>query len=568
MSAMLKPNKNLAFTVLLTVLIVTFIPFLGEAWFHSKGEPREAIVAVSMLQQHNWILPLSNGDVIPYKPPCLAWLIALFSLFTGHVTEFTSRLPSALALIGMTLWTFSFFARRTRWQTAFLGSIITFTAFEVFRAGFACRVDMLLTFFIVGALLSLYNYWERGLKGIPWLAILMMSGAALTKGPVGIVVPCLVAWIFMLSQSTGFWKATSRLAICAIAALILPSIWYIAAYQQGGKEFLDLAMEENFGRMTGTMSYDSHVNPFWYNFITVFAGYTPIVLLLLISLPFIFKKHLWSFHNVTSWWRQFKALDAPRKFALLAIVVIFVFYCIPKSKRSVYLLPIYPFIGFFLAEYVVFIAKRAMTAIKLYAWILGIVIVAVFAAFIVIRCGAFPISIFHGKHANENIRMIASLDSALPFMKWVLIEIPVICAVAFFFLRRRLSPAGHVLGVFTLTVTLYWAFAGVYQPAVLNAKSDREMAQLLNRLQPEGDIYAHVSTDMLKFFTIDFYTLDRIKPIETADANSGYFIIGVEDARKFLPENADKYDFYLKKHFNRRSCDIRQDVLLLRFVKK
>lgn len=564
----IQPSKNLAFFVLLAILIVTFIPFLGEAWFHSKGEPREAIVAVSMLQQHNWILPLSNGDVMPYKPPCLAWFIALFSSVTGHVTEFTSRLPSALALIGMTLWIFRFFARRTRWEIAFLGSVVTFTAFEVYRAGFACRVDMLLTFFIVGALLSLYNYWERDLKGIPWLAVLMMSGAALTKGPVGIVLPCLVMWIFMLTEKVSLLKATVRLALCAVAALILPSLWYIAAYHQGGKEFLDLAMEENFGRMTGTMSYDSHVNPFWYNFITVFAGYTPVILLCLISLPYLFAKRLWSFSDVRSWWQQFKSLDAPRKFALLAIVVIFVFYCIPKSKRSVYLLPIYPFIGFFLAEYIVFVAKRALSAVKIYAWILGIAAIAVFGTFIVIRCGAFPISIFHGKHANENIRMIASLDNALPFIKWVLVEIPVICAVAFFFLRKRLSPIGHVLGAFTLTVTLYWAFAGVYQPAVLNAKSDREMAQLLNRLQPEGDIYAHVSTDMLKFFTIDFYTDDRIKPIETADAASGYFIIGVEDARKFLPENADKYDFYLKKHFNRRSCDIRQDVLLLRFVKK
>lgn len=564
----IQQSGNIAFFILLALLLVTFIPFLGEAWFNSKGEPREAIVAVSMLQQHNWILPLSNGDVMPYKPPCLAWFIALFSMVTGHVTEFTSRLPSALALIGMTLWMFLFFARRTSRLTAFLGSVITFTAFEVYRAGFACRVDMLLTFFIVGALLSLYTYWERELRGIPWLAVLMMSGAALTKGPVGIILPCLVMWIFMLAERVKLWEATWKLALCAVAALIIPSLWYIAAYQQGGSEFIRLAMEENFGRMTGTMSYESHVNPFWYNFITVFAGYTPIIILCLLSLPFLFIKKLWSPDSVRTWWQQFKTLDAPRKFALITIVVIFVFYCIPKSKRSVYLLPIYPFIALFLAEYILFIAHRAQKAIKIYAWVLGVAAIAIFATFIVIRCGAFPTSIFHGRHAGENIRMIASLDKALPAIKWFLIEIPVIAAVALFLLRKRLSPTANVMGVMALTVTLYWAFAGVYQPAVLNAKSDRPVAELLNRLQPEGDIYAHVSADMLKFFTIDFYTDDRIKPIESTEATSGYFIIGVEDARTFLPENADKYHFFLKKHFNRRSCDTKQDILLLRFVKK
>ena len=42
--------------VLLLVLIVTFIPFLGEALYNTKGEPREAIVAVSMFQQGDYIL--------------------------------------------------------------------------------------------------------------------------------------------------------------------------------------------------------------------------------------------------------------------------------------------------------------------------------------------------------------------------------------------------------------------------------------------------------------------------------------------------------------------------------
>ena len=74
---------------------------------------------------------------------------------------------------------------------------------------------------------------------------------------------------------------------------------------------------------------------------------------------------------------------------------------------------------------------------------------------------------------------------------------------------------------------------------------------------------------MLRFYGTNYYTNDRIKPFRMLDdPQSGYLLVGVEDARKFLPAQADTYDFYLIKHFKKRSADIRQPVLLLKFVKK
>jgi len=42
------------FIALLSMLVI--LPFLGETIFYSKGEPREAIVAFSMLESGNWIV--------------------------------------------------------------------------------------------------------------------------------------------------------------------------------------------------------------------------------------------------------------------------------------------------------------------------------------------------------------------------------------------------------------------------------------------------------------------------------------------------------------------------------
>lgn len=48
-------DKNLRFVFWTVIIIsaITLLPFLGNTDFTTKGEPREAVVAVSMLNQHN-----------------------------------------------------------------------------------------------------------------------------------------------------------------------------------------------------------------------------------------------------------------------------------------------------------------------------------------------------------------------------------------------------------------------------------------------------------------------------------------------------------------------------------
>ena len=75
-------KKAFWFIALLSVLVV--VPFLGETIFYSKGEPREAIVALSMLESGNWILPVNYGTDIAYKPPFFYWSIAAVSSLFGR----------------------------------------------------------------------------------------------------------------------------------------------------------------------------------------------------------------------------------------------------------------------------------------------------------------------------------------------------------------------------------------------------------------------------------------------------------------------------------------------------
>lgn len=50
-----------------------------------------------------------------------------------------------------------------------------------------------------------YRWYEKGLHGIPWLAVFLMSLGTLTKGPVGSLIPCLVMGVFLLLRSIPFY---------------------------------------------------------------------------------------------------------------------------------------------------------------------------------------------------------------------------------------------------------------------------------------------------------------------------------------------------------------------------
>lgn len=561
-------DKNKLFVLLLIICLVAIFPFLGESDFNTKGEPREAIVSYAMLENGNWILPESSGGDIAYKPPFFHWSIAAISSVAGKVTEYTSRMPSALALVAMVLVGFCFYAKRRGVQLALLMAFITLTNFEVHRAGFNCRVDMVLSGLIVLALYQLYRWYEKGLKGFPLLAILFMSCATLTKGPVGFILPCLVTGLFLLIKGVRFFKAFWPLAGVAIAACVLPALWYVAAYNQGGDNFLALVMEENFGRFTGNMSYESHEHSAFYNFTTVLVGYAPYTLIVLFSLFGL--KYVKLSGKPKEWWQRFVAyirqMDSVRLYSLLSIVVIFVFYCIPKSKRSVYLLPIYPFIAYFLAEYLFFLWRKRSKVIKAYGWLLAVLGVLLPLVFVTVKCGWVPETLFKG----DNVVFLNAL-SAYPMnvVRVLLVALPFLSAIYFVVESRRKEwRMSLIYSIMAITFSLFLSLDGVYQPAVLNQKSSRELALKIGEYVPEGPIYSYVSIDMMRFYQVNFYTNDRVKLFEKEAPTEGCVLVGEEDAALLLPKYASQYSFEEVYRSDRRESDVRDIVLLYRFKKK
>lgn len=526
-------NYNKAFTIVCVIAVMLTVPFLGLTDFYSKGEPREAVVAYTMVEHGNWILPINNGGDIPYKPPFFHWCIALFSLLQGHVSEFTSRLPSALALVAMSVGGFVFFAKRKNANMALLATLLSLTAFEVHRAGINCRVDMVNTAFMVGALFLMFRWWERGKHTMPWLAILCMSGATLTKGPVGMLLPCAVMGVFMLTQRESLWSTVWRLGLTALLSLVLPLCWYYAAYLQGGDEFLRLVKEENIDRLLGKMAYESHENPFWYNFLTLITGWLPYTLLFVFSL-FVLP---WKRFSKSGFMQSVRRAEPMQVFVWLAFGLILFFYCIPKSKRSVYLLPCYPFMAWLMAQYVVWLVANRLSAVKAYAWLMGVLGVVLFVAFVVLKTGVVPDTLFHGKHAADNIAMLHALESisvSPSHLLFALLPAAVGVATIMTLLKKDDTLRNRVVWLsLSVVVALFLALDSTFQPAVLNTKADKPLAPQIEQRFDMTKMYSYMSSPMLHFFSLNFYLGDRIQQFEKVKPEDGVLMIPEDDVEEF-----------------------------------
>ncbi len=544
------PDKRMMRVIVIFVAALLLLPWAGNTHFNTKGEPREAIVAVSMLQSGDWILPESYGEDIPYKPPMLAWCIAGASalLNDGHVSEYTSRLPSALAAIALVVMTFNWVARRRDTATAALTAMVTLTAFEVFRNAAICRVDMLLTFFMVGAIVLLDTEGLPRRKAVlnTLAAVVFMGLATLTKGPVGALLACLIVGIWRLLCGRNFFKTVAVLTTCAIGAFAIATVWYYAAYLRGGDSFLSLALEENIGRLTGTMTYDSHLNPWWYNIMCVLYGMLPYTIVVLCAAVPLYRRR----GNMS-----LRHMGPDSMLALCAAVLTIGFYCIPASKRSSYLLPAYPF----MALGVVLIFNRLQTyksAIpKGFARFVGILAVTSTVAVIVLRCGVASVL------PAKTVAAMGNLATGhIAWWQWIMIVLPAMSVYAVRKLWPGTSPA--VRSVIYM-VSIYSAFLSTWQPLLLNGRSNIGDAQDIAAMTSDDKyVYSYMGDDpYIRYYSVNFYLDDRMRRIDShTPSDSSLLLVNaklLENAKNFLPAGSTVEP--TEKKFI--SCDKRRDTV-------
>lgn len=547
--------------LLITITIISVFLWIGSGDFYTKGEPREASVALSMIEKNQWILPEVYADEISYKPPLTHWLTALFSLPEGKVTPFSSRLPSALAFLGLIFCSFTFFGRNLRIQESFLASMILITVFELHRAAMTARVDMLLTFLIVWALTRLFRWEEKKkLTGFPWLIPLIMSLAVLTKGPVGIALPLLVFGIYLLFLRYNFWKIVAKLIPLALLASILPLIWYFLAYQQGGKEFLDLVLAENFGRFWDinnlNIHYElGHEKGLLYNLIMLAAGFIPWSFLLLISLFCLSYKR---FPGIRTLWSGFIQMEKTKLFSALAAIIIFLFYALPVSKRSVYLMPAYPFIAIFIAQYILYLTEYKTKILRIFTAFIGM-IACIFGLILLLTVTTNlinPANLISVIATNSDwAAQFSVIWQSAHFSQIISIILLILLVYSIYVLFKSLHKKFYLktlyatFGVYLCSLLI---IDGLLLPAYKNALSLRPVAENIVAHYPVTKNNLFVMNNLLEYsniYGLNFYMHNSFRNFEKESPIEGYFLTGIDSYKKVTQKYETSYDFILLEEF-------------------
>ena len=320
------PHRWLVWLMLAVCLTALFWQ-LGTAALFEPDEGRNAEKAREILLLNDWVTPHEDFFPVLDKPMFFYWLIAISYKAFG-INEWAARLASVLAALGCFALVYRF--TRIRWGPweALWSGLILISGVEFFILSRVVIFDMSLTFCIT---LALYSFFEAAhaketMRRRIYCALMYVGLAAgtLIKGLVGLLIPSLVIFFYLLIANRWSILRSVYLIPGALLFLALVAPWYLLAEARNPGFLRYYLWDEHFGRFA-TGSFDRE-QP-WYFFLVVLAvGFLPWSVLL----PSVIKRN----------WSQ--SLDDRRIFLLSWSIVPLIFFSLSSSKLAHYILPIFP----------------------------------------------------------------------------------------------------------------------------------------------------------------------------------------------------------------------------------
>jgi 4-amino-4-deoxy-L-arabinose transferase-like glycosyltransferase len=189
-----------------------------------------ALVAREMLQRHDWVIPYQDGIRYLIRPPLHFWLVAASYSVFGQ-TAFATRLPVALAMVGLVLLTFVFGRRFFGERSGFYAALIVATSPGMFIFTRTVIPEAIYALEFTAIFYLFLRSWTRSLDPrIGCRAAAAVCGlAALTRGPIGVLFPAAAIAAFL--TATGTWRRWRELRLPSSAAVFFAVAvpWHVLA---------------------------------------------------------------------------------------------------------------------------------------------------------------------------------------------------------------------------------------------------------------------------------------------------------------------------------------------------
>jgi 4-amino-4-deoxy-L-arabinose transferase-like glycosyltransferase len=310
-------------TLWLLVVVAVLAIDLGGFPLLDPDEGRNAEVGREMALTNDYVMP--RLDALPYlDKPIVYFAAEAAAMELLGPTETAARLPAYLFTLATAAFVFWFARRLWTSSEAMIAAIATLATPLTVAFSRTVIFDSALAFFVTVAMGAFYLAIEEGGRWnvLAWAAI---GFGVITKGPVAIALPLLVAIPYAIWRKRASW-IWSLEGLVVFLIVIAPWVWAIS---RAVPDFLNYVLVTETMQRLATKAL-KRTGPPWY------------------FLPFLLFGALpWSVVVCSSFFdrRRPTTNDPPRTFLYLWILIPLLFFSISQSKRPQYILPLMPAIA-------------------------------------------------------------------------------------------------------------------------------------------------------------------------------------------------------------------------------
>ncbi|MBI4603578.1 MAG: glycosyltransferase family 39 protein [Planctomycetes bacterium] len=322
-------------------------------------EPRVAHTALEMARTGDLVVPAVNGRPFLQTPPLHYWVLAAWLRAAGREPDGIARIPSVLFAAG-TIAAAALIARRALGErAAVLAVLILSTTFGFWDAGHRAVVDTSLAFFVVAAFVPLSAAWLDG--GLPPLRAALLGASAglayLAKGlPWAGVIAVAALHALLRGRGAGTRSApwARRLLPSAAAALgaflLAAGPWTAALWARDPAACSELLLGHVSRRFLEGAHHDASSLDFVHRGLVKLLPWAAV-------LPFALLHALRAARGRAPPAGRLPARVAEGLLVWAAVPVALLL--VSRSKRSLYLLPVYPAVALLAAAWLDGLLARA-----------------------------------------------------------------------------------------------------------------------------------------------------------------------------------------------------------------
>jgi 4-amino-4-deoxy-L-arabinose transferase-like glycosyltransferase len=456
----LKPEiRNIIILIILAGALFLFK--LGSFSLYDAAETTYGEFIKQIRLTGDWITLHYNGEIIFDKPPLYFWLATIATFIFGF-NEFAVRFWAALSGVGIVALTFLLGKSFHNQRTGFLSGLVLMTSFQFLIQSRIAEIDILLTLLITSAFLFFWYGYQTNKKLFYWLMYLAASLAFLTKGLIGIALPGLAIFLFLLFKKE--WKRLKDMQIIPglLIFLLIGAPWYLVEWLLHGEKFTEFVMGFLFlSRFGGVVA--GHPGPWYYYLLAVILGFAP-------------WSHFLPYGLIRTWKSRKQSLEL---LSLCYIIPVFIVFSIAQTKLPSYLLPLYPFFALMVGKLWDDFLGEEQSRMRLGMMIANILL-AIVVALIIIGFVILATSNYSGQYQE--------LMPDLLLLAGILIIGSLISVGAYFLGKNKTSFTSLVVMVFAIALVL----TTLTLPAVEKLKGSKELgAKVTQNIKVSEEIAAY-----------------------------------------------------------------------------